>query len=236
MSVPFSPRCAKSVWIHTCVIPAGMSLPSCYRSQLIGGEHAHYHSLGRQGDRDEFAAARGLARVALMIHSGQHITAIKLATCGLWTKPSAVGCGDWQVNITHCQGAIAVAVAEGIQVGVDVEAGDKRISEADLARVYFAAAEASALAAQPFAQTRSGFYRLWSAKEALAKAAGGGLERMLATDLSPLLSQPRMSVGRWTVECLLAAPDISCAVAAPRPWVLGGMSLWTIAQIAAILS
>lgn len=61
------------------------------------------------------------------------------------------------------------------RIGVDIETLRPRPNALALARRYFTAAEAQALAALPPAAQLDAFYRLWTAKEAQLKALGRGL-------------------------------------------------------------
>lgn len=89
---------------------------------------------------------------------------------------------DLRFNLSHCRSRVAVALALGVEVGVDVEALDRtaRIDPA-LADTYFAPDEAAALrAVGDAARRRERFLQLWTLKEACIKATGRGLSQSLA--------------------------------------------------------
>jgi len=63
----------------------------------------------------------------------------------------------------------------GFQVGVDIETIRPRARALELSRRFFAASETAWLETLPSANLLSAFLALWTAKEAVLKAHGGGL-------------------------------------------------------------
>lgn len=88
----------------------------------------------------------------------------------LASPPSAL-----QFSASHSGDALLLGFALGACIGVDIESPRPRPHVLELARRYFTAREAEALAAMPRAEQEDAFYRLWTAKEALLKATGHGL-------------------------------------------------------------
>jgi 4'-phosphopantetheinyl transferase len=77
---------------------------------------------------------------------------------------------------SHSGDEALLAVGVGLpELGVDLERHRPRRSALELARRFFAPAEADALAAMAGAAQLAGFLALWTAKEAVLKAHGGGL-------------------------------------------------------------
>jgi phosphopantetheine--protein transferase-like protein len=98
-------------------------------------------------------------------------------------KPAAVGAGtsiDW--NLSHSDELAVIVVARGAQVGVDVERLRPLARVDALARLVCSAAEVAALGALPASERSDAFLRLWSRKEALAKATGAGLGGLARPD------------------------------------------------------
>ena len=77
-------------------------------------------------------------------------------------------------NLSHSGAWALLAVARGMEVGVDLERIDPALDYAALAARFFTAAENALLLAAPEAQRRRRFYRLWTRKEALFKGQGQG--------------------------------------------------------------
>lgn len=76
-------------------------------------------------------------------------------------------------NLSSTEGRIACGLALGARIGVDVEAPRPLDDLHDLARTVLAAEEIAWMDAQP--EPLQAFYRLWTLKEAAAKAHGEGL-------------------------------------------------------------
>jgi 4'-phosphopantetheinyl transferase len=89
-------------------------------------------------------------------------------------KPRLVNPG-LEFNLSHSGGAVLVGVSREQVLGVDLEISRRSRKVLDLARRYFHADEAAALAALPEAKRQAAFLRLWSCKEALLKAQGRGI-------------------------------------------------------------
>jgi 4'-phosphopantetheinyl transferase len=102
--------------------------------------------------------------------------------------------GRLHFNVSHTEGVVVLALAEGSPVGVDVERIDRPSDFEGLARRFFAPEEAEAVAACADENERAAlFYRIWTLKEAYVKAIGKGLAHPLdAFWFGPLdLTEPR---------------------------------------------
>lgn len=86
---------------------------------------------------------------------------------------------DWHFNVTHTEGVVVLAVAQGSPVGVDVERVDRPMNFEGLARRFFAPEEAAVIEAADEGQRAALFYRIWTLKEAYVKAIGKGLAHPL---------------------------------------------------------
>lgn len=78
-------------------------------------------------------------------------------------------------NWSHSGDRLLVALGEGVRVGVDLELARPRPKALEIARRYFHADEAAALARLAPDARDAAFLRLWCAKEAVLKAHGRGL-------------------------------------------------------------
>ena len=78
-------------------------------------------------------------------------------------------------NLSDTRGGSVLAIAGSPRVGVDLERMDRRPPVQALARRWFSAAEADALAALDEDAAAPAFMRLWTAKEASCKATGTGI-------------------------------------------------------------
>jgi 4'-phosphopantetheinyl transferase len=116
---------------------------------------------------------------------------------------------DLSVGLSHTDGVVAVAVARGARVAVDVERVRARAGLATIAARYFPAAEAAALAEAPLDRRAALFFRLWTEKESLAKASG--------RDLFDVLPVRVPSEVGWWVNPIEVSPEHVGAVAVEVP-------------------
>lgn len=97
-------------------------------------------------------------------------------------KPALAASAGIGFNVTHCRDLALVALADGIEVGIDIERADRTIDPDLLARRTLCDAERAALAGIADPEARRRFVlRLWVRKEAVVKALGHGLTLGLAT-------------------------------------------------------
>src|ERR1051325_1028999 len=96
--------------------------------------------------------------------------------------------GTLSFNLSHSENILALAVAFGRDVGVDLEVVNSKVDVLAVAEANFAAEELNWLSGLPPAERVLVFYRLWTLKEAMAKATGQGIAQPpAATTGSPLM-------------------------------------------------
>jgi phosphopantetheinyl transferase len=124
-------------------------------------------------------------------------------------------------SLSHSRGIVAVALGRAGPVGVDVEVL-RSLPVIALARRWFTAAEADWVADQPVHRRTRCFLTLWTGKEAMGKALGGGLRGGGLRRPVPVDAPPRFTV---VGDLLLAVPatpaDHVLAVACAGTGVLG---------------
>ncbi len=118
------------------------------------------------------AAQAALARFLCAYANCAQAPLIKRDTHG---KPFAPAWPDLHFNLSHAGPHVLLAFARGQALGIDLERCDRRLSIEGIAKRFFAAREALALATLPPARQREAFLRLWTHKEAVLKAIGHGL-------------------------------------------------------------
>jgi 4'-phosphopantetheinyl transferase len=95
-----------------------------------------------------------------------------------WGRPEIAGpegLPPLRFNLSHTRGLVACIVAEGIDVGVDVEDRRRETHGPDIARRYFSAREVEAFESLPAEQQATTFFEYWTLKEAYIKAVGVGI-------------------------------------------------------------
>jgi 4'-phosphopantetheinyl transferase len=168
---------------------------------LSEGERDRYGALPLGAERDRFATARLIVRAAIARRTGQTPAAVELdATCprcgAQHAKPIAGGrAAGLELSISHSGDRVVVAVAEGAQVGIDVEGpsalggGDGR----DLWEAVLRPGEQGLVARLPEELRADAFLGVWTRKEAILKATGDGLDvAMTELEVSPGTAAPRV--------------------------------------------
>ena len=136
----------------------------------------------RDADRQAFVVTRALVRAVLSQHGPSAPDAWRFVT-NAHGCPSVVdtqaGAPRLEFNVSHTGGLVALAVARGHRVGIDVEDA-RRVVREDLAGRFFAPAEVADLRGLPAAEQPRVFFDYWTLKEAYLKARGIGIGLPLA--------------------------------------------------------
>jgi 4'-phosphopantetheinyl transferase len=113
-------------------------------------------------------------------------------------------------NLSHSGACAAAVISRGREVGIDLEQIRSGPDWHAIAARFFTEEEQAWLAATPGA---AAFFRLWTAKEAVVKAAGTGL----ALALEHITVKPGEDSPPWNVRELDLAPGYAAAVAFDGP-------------------
>jgi 4'-phosphopantetheinyl transferase len=123
-------------------------------------------------------------------------------------------------NWSHSGNRALIAVGRRINPGVDLEQLRARPRAMEIARRYFSAAEAEALAALPATARDAAFLEMWTAKEAVLKALGRGLafglDRLSIASAAGQLVLQRLEgddVGAWQLQRLAVDTTLVAALA-----------------------
>jgi 4'-phosphopantetheinyl transferase len=139
------------------------------------------------------------------------------------SDPSAV-----RFNVAHSGDVALIAIAEMREVGVDVETVRPRPDLRAVARRFFTAAEAEAVASVESDARAAAFHRCWVRKEACIKATGLGLRLALdAFDVgvdatSHLARTVMLPVPDGPARCRLADVQVPSGYAAALAVMDGG--------------
>lgn len=174
---------------------APLARPADWFGLLDGPELARTATFAQELDLARFVTGRVLARTALASLAGAAPAEIRLHTecpgCGgPHGKPRAVGIAEgWELSITHSADVVAVAIALGTPLGLDVERfepwpGPELPPEYEL---VLTAAERAEVERLPAGRRARACLTYWTRKEAVLKATGEGLNTPM-TDFS--LSAP----------------------------------------------
>ena len=157
--------------------------------------------------RQRWLAGRAALRVILGRCAARDPGSLRFSY-GEQGKPSVASGPPFSVAHASSRGChvLLVAVApEASAVGVDLEPADREMgAPGELAGIAFTNAEEEELERFPAPGYRLAALRLWTAKEAVVKALGNGVEALPAIEVS-IRPHPRVvSSGGWT----LVHPDV----------------------------
>jgi 4'-phosphopantetheinyl transferase len=127
--------------------------------------------------RTEYTLSHGILRLVLSEYAPVKPEMWEFSA-GRWGKPKIsrpVTDPPLWFNLSHTDGFIACVAGRVPEVGVDVENTGRKISYATIAKHSFAPAECDYLRNLPTHLQRDAFFRIWTLKEAYAKATGEGL-------------------------------------------------------------
>jgi 4'-phosphopantetheinyl transferase len=139
-----------------------------------------------------------------------------------WGKPELAE-GDLRFNLSHSGPWAVVALARGIEVGVDVEVA-RHPPPLEVAGIAYSAAERAALSGLSGPALTAAFYAVWTRKEALSKGIGRGFSFdftgfTVSADPAERTSRPALPPDLagtdWHLHDLPAIEGAAAAVAIP---------------------
>lgn len=149
-----------------------------------------------------------------------------------WGKPELAE-GDLCFNLSHSGPWAVVALARGIEVGVDVEAVSHP-PPLEVAAIAYSAAERSVLAGLSGPALAAAFYAVWTRKEALSKGIGRGFSFdftgfTVSADPAERTSRPTLPPdfadgADWHLHDLPALEGAAAALAVPAAGI--GVTAW----------
>lgn len=174
--------------------------------------------------RRRFVAGRGELRRLLGAYLGLPAHAVAL-DYGEQGKPfCASQPANWTLcfNLSHSENRAALAVSNGIEIGIDVEI--VRPFEDSLPVEVFSTRERAQFIALSDARRQAVFFETWARKEACLKALGTGFilppdhfefDLAISGDTTPCrVGGDEQEAAHWRVHALADLPDCAGAVAA----------------------
>jgi 4'-phosphopantetheinyl transferase len=159
-------------------------------SHLTQQERDRAARFTRTPDRIHFLLAHGLLRHALNTVAGPRLWVFRNSAHGKpeIALPAADG-SPLHFNLSHTEGLAVCAVGRNVEIGIDAEKIRSDIDVMELANRFFSQRDVALLHEVTGDERCCRFYRLWTFKEAVAKATGLGLAMPLDQfwfTLSPL--------------------------------------------------
>jgi 4'-phosphopantetheinyl transferase len=182
-------------------------------------------------DRTRFIAARSALRSILGSRVGIPPGELEFEYSSLG-KPSLAPrtrVSDLRFNLSHSSDVALVALAQGCELGVDVEQIRHLADVHTLIAREFSAGERAAFERVPVGAQGDAFFRAWVRKEAFLKATGEGLHRSLAdVEVTFAPGEPARVIAlrgdtsaprRWSMAALTPRPGYVGALVAAAPAV-----------------
>lgn len=177
-------------------------------------------------DSTTYVLARGVLRRLLSKYTQTPADNIEFAY-GDYGKPKLRDMDALQFNVSHSKELIILAFSLNCEIGVDVEYQDDSINLMEIAKTVFTETEIESLNSLEKKDLASGFYHLWTRKEAFIKLSGYGLSMPIVLPKISVLKDrvelmdkvnPKKNLLTW--DCVLQsfspAPDYAAALVAPK--------------------
>lgn len=144
---------------------------------LDEGERVRAAKFVFERHRREYIAAHALTRLMLTAVGGvaPQSWAFETAASG---KPRVGPAAGPHFNLSHCEGLVACAASNELEIGIDAEPLHRE-APLEVAQGYFTPMEQGWIAAAPRSEQSAAFWRVWTLKEAFIKATGRGLGQPL---------------------------------------------------------
>lgn len=224
------PLDADTIRVRWLPVPADASHLARWRAMLDDEELGRADRFLFDEDRHTFTAAHALARAVLSEATGHPTDHWRYEKAPFGKPALHPGCavGGLRFNISHTRGMVACALGWRDELGVDVEAADRR-TDFRIADRFFAPEEARVVTVAAPEERARLFFRFWTLKEAFIKATGEGLRRPLDSfsfRLDPVRiafhperedTPRRDDPAAWQFAEMLAAPERPVALAVRRP-------------------
>ena len=202
------------------------------RRVLSDEESARADRFIRDEDRQRYIFAHGCLRLLLghYLNIEPGAVTLQLGPAGKPVLCHTRHGSDISFNLSHAHGRALIAIAQGREVGVDLERIRPDVAVEKLSNRYFAPGEQTTIMQSAEEERPARFFRYWVAKEAVLKAQGVGLrslsqcEVLLAEDGAEVLA-PAGSLRRdsWTIRFLSCGAGWDGAVAAQgKDWTARG--------------
>ena len=164
--------------VRVWIVPVDLPPEAAARclAVLDDGERARAAAFLSERDRQQFAVAHGALRILAARELRENPSALRWDR-GPDGKPAlAAPWSGLSANLSHSGDLIAVAIAVGRAVGVDIQLIAPGLDVVAMSARFYPPEEAAFVAAGRDEGARADrFTRLWCRKEAVVKAAGGRL-------------------------------------------------------------
>ena len=185
-------------------------------SLLSTGERVRAGRLKRPQDRERSLQAYCAIRRILALQLAVDPRCLEFDTTTFGKPFLARPAQNLEFNLSHSGRHGLIAVAKDRSVGVDIEVRRPMRDLLGVALQIATPREAERLKQLPTSQVHSRFFDLWSRKEAVLKASGGGFlvdPREVEVGIGPGRSYVNFDERIWTVETLAIGSGVTAAAA-----------------------
>lgn len=224
MDVPDPPRPAAVTVVRVALerVAPGASEDLRLLERLGPGEIELIRTLGFAADRDRAVTARAAARLELGHRMGIHPRMVPLVGADAGDVRVTVAGTDLSISWSHSQDWVALAVAQGRPVGVDIERVPERLPVAALERIGLRSLEEFVAREAAGKVTGAGLTGDWPAAVTvrslkapegyLAAAAAAGddwtVDQVPLAAPEPPASASAVATGAWELEPLISARSL----------------------------
>ena len=154
-----------------------------FTTLLSQDERKKINSFKFARDRKRYVIARGILRTLLAEYLGESPQVIEILY-GLCGKPCLAEQKRLFFNLSHAENYVLYAIAEGYEVGIDLECIDAKLELEEMSRIIFSKVEFDCWDALSDKEKIMVFFKHWVEKEAFLKAKGTGWLELESTDVS----------------------------------------------------
>lgn len=199
-------------------VPSSPAAVEALAATLTEDERETAARLGAGGPRERYVAGRAVLRSVLGARLGILPEEVPLREgLGLRAELVMSGARPIHFSVSHSGAVVLVATGPG-PVGVDLEGSRELRRALEVAARSFARSELELIARSPAGARPRRFLEIWTAKEAVLKAAGPDHAGLGDVEVSPgpdgALATAGAGDARWAVRIFEPAPGYVAAVAA----------------------
>lgn len=177
------PSLLKENEVHVWLVQTNgeSSSPDDFKDLLSSVEQDRASKFKFEADRRRYTTSHAALRTILSNYVNGPARALQFAD-GPYGKPKLApnrATKRIEFNLSHSNELALIAVAQGREIGVDIEWVREDFAFDEVAQRFFTTKEVLALHTLPLHLQREAFYKCWTSKEAFLKAKGTGLSGQL---------------------------------------------------------
>lgn len=162
------------VYVWRILLPIETEFKSGLQKTLSEDELSRLEKFHFDSDRDRMLVARGALRDILARYLNKAPSTVQFHYTE-FGKPF-LNQSSLKFNVSHAHHCILIAIANNMDVGIDVEYSKNAFNYLSIAKEFFTLKEYAFLLTLNAEERQCAFYRFWTQKEAILKGVGLGLQ------------------------------------------------------------